>query len=431
MQRASRVLFSNLYKHVSLLNEAPISNIPSIASALHHPCLPSPPAFHFSSIPNRPLRGDRRRDGTPEDRFLRNLNFGDDGDEQRTEKSHQGPPTQIPNRPLRGEKRLEPSRGSECPDGSVDLFPELDDRREEPSRTRRAPPARTPNRPMRGMQREEGFEASRRNPQPRFANRPGRKEERSGGSPEIGDTREGPIIGGGGDGQFGDSLLRNLKFGEDRTGEKVEETNPKALSQIAGADPAVSESSVKDADEIFKKMKETGLIPNAVAMLDGLCKDGLVQEAMKLFGLMREKGSIPEVVVYTAVVEGFCKAEKFDDAKRVFRKMQKNGILPNAFSYTVLIQGLCKGRILEDSVEFCKEMLDAGHSPNAATFTGLIEGFCTEKGVEEAECLIKGLQERGFALDEKAVREHLDKKGPFSPMVQEAIFGKKRSQTPF
>ncbi|KAI8028175.1 Pentatricopeptide repeat-containing protein [Camellia lanceoleosa] len=32
----------------------------------------------------------------------------------------------------------------------------------------------------------------------------------------------------------------------------------------------------QDVDEIFKKMKETSLIPNVVAMLDGLCKDRLV-----------------------------------------------------------------------------------------------------------------------------------------------------------
>ena len=68
---------------------------------------------------------------------------------------------------------------------------------------------------------------------------------------------------------------------------------------------------------IFKKMKETSLIPNVVAKLDGLCKDGLVQEAMKLFGLMREKVTIPEVVIYIAVVDGFCKAQKLDDAIRI------------------------------------------------------------------------------------------------------------------
>ncbi|KAI8527215.1 hypothetical protein RHMOL_Rhmol12G0058300 [Rhododendron molle] len=186
-----------------------------------------------------------------------------------------------------------------------------------------------------------------------------------------------------------------------------------------------------DADEIFKKLKETGLIPNAVAMLDGLCKDGLVQEAMKLFSLMREKGTIPEVVIYTAVVEGFCKAQKLDDAKRIFGKMKSNGISPNAFSYAVLIRGLCKGKRLEDAVEICVEMLDAGHSPNLATFTGLVDAFCREKGLEEAQSVIRALTQKGFYFDEKLVREYLDKKGPFLPLVWEAIFGKKSSEKLF
>ncbi|RLN34266.1 uncharacterized protein C2845_PM03G08710 [Panicum miliaceum] len=103
-------------------------------------------------------------------------------------------------------------------------------------------------------------------------------------------------------------------------------------------------------------MKETGLIPNTVSMLDGLCKNGLVQDAIKLCGLMREKVAIPEVVIYTAVVEAFCKAAKLDDAVRIFRKMQGNGVIPNAFSYWLLIQGPYKGGRLDDAIGFCVEM---------------------------------------------------------------------------
>ncbi|KAK1381706.1 hypothetical protein POM88_019441 [Heracleum sosnowskyi] len=122
-------------------------------------------------------------------------------------------------------------------------------------------------------------------------------------------------------------------------------------------------------------MKETGLIPNAVSMLHGLCQDGLVQEAMKLFSLMHETGTIPEVIIYTAVIEGFCKAHKLDDAKRIFRKMQGNGISPNAITYGVLIQGLVHKKSLDDALVFSVEMLEAGHSPNLATFTGLVDCF--------------------------------------------------------
>jgi len=238
-------------------------------------------------------------------------------------------------------------------------------------------------------------------------------------------------------GQSGDSFLDKFKFDfDDKIGSQsdVEASSQseeaRAVNSSNFNQPA-QESMPQDADAIFKKMKETGLIPNAVAMLDGLCKDGNFQEALKLFGLMREKGTIPDIVIYAAVVEGYTKAHRADDAIRIFRKMQSNGISPNAFSYTVLIQGLYKCSRLHDAVEFCVEMLEAGHSLNVTTFVGLVDGFCKENGIEEAKGVIKTLTGKGFAFDEKAVRVFLDKKAPFSPSIWEAIFGKKAPQMPF
>ncbi|XP_018829073.2 LOW QUALITY PROTEIN: pentatricopeptide repeat-containing protein At4g38150-like [Juglans regia] len=190
----------------------------------------------------------------------------------------------------------------------------------------------------------------------------------------------------------------------------------------------------QDADEIFKKLKETGLNPNAVAMLDGLCKDGLVQEAMKFFGLMREKGTIPKVVIYAAIVEGFCKAHKFDDArpKRIFKKMQNNGISPNAFSYSVLtrIQGVYQFEELEDAFAFCVEMLEAGHSPYVPTFLGLVARLCLQKGVEEARTVIATLTQKDFFINRKAIKEYMEKK-PTHPSIREAIFGNDTQERPF
>ncbi|KAJ0010862.1 hypothetical protein Pint_33972 [Pistacia integerrima] len=224
--------------------------------------------------------------------------------------------------------------------------------------------------------------------------------------------------------QSNENFLEKFKLSVEKTAEKPSQNDAPTATQHKNDPP-------QDADEIFKKMKETGLIPNAVAMLDGLCKDGLVQEAMKLFGLLRETGTIPEVVIYTAVVDGFCKAHKLDDAKRIFRKMQTNGISPNAFSYGVLIQGLCNANELEDAIDYCIEMLEAGHSPNVTTFVGLVDGLCREKGVEEAQSAIETLRQKGFLVNDKAVREYLDKKAPFSSSVWEVIFGKKSSEKPF
>lgn len=268
------------------------------------------------------------------------------------------------------------------------------------------PPDPLPNRPLRGRQQPE---------RPPRNNRPNFRRDRT--RNDVSD----------------DSFLEKFKLSFDKidktqqgapTAQPLQEENKWSQDQMVNEERT---PLPEDADEIFKKMKETGLIPNAVAMLDGLCKDGLIQEAMKLFGLMRERGTIPEVVIYTSVVEGFCKAHKFDDAKRIFRKMQANGISPNAFSYTTLIQGFLKCNRLEDALEFCEEMVDAGHSPNVMTFVGLVDGLCKQRGVEEARGVIERLRQKGFSINEKAVRDFLDKKAPFSPVLWEVIFGKKLS----
>ncbi|XP_022136091.1 pentatricopeptide repeat-containing protein At4g38150 [Momordica charantia] len=226
------------------------------------------------------------------------------------------------------------------------------------------------------------------------------------------------------------SFLEKFKLNTDNQSSSKEKTEQSSAPRFS---ESVQEKQSQpqrppEADEIFKKMKETGLIPNAVAMLDGLCKDGLIQEAMKLFGLIREKGTIPEVVIYTAVVDGFCKAEKLDEAIRIFRKMQKNGISPNAFSFGVLIQGLYKCNKLEEAIGFCIEMLESGHSPNVTTLVGLVDELCKERGTEEARSVIETLKQKGFLLNEKALREFLNKRAPFSPNIWEAIFGKKTKE---
>ncbi|KAJ1419047.1 pentatricopeptide repeat-containing protein [Sesbania bispinosa] len=71
------------------------------------------------------------------------------------------------------------------------------------------------------------------------------------------------------------------RFDSNENSESLRGCNKQPYEEAKRSDPSqpTPESAPQDADEIFKKMKETGLIPNAVAMLDGLCKDVIVQEA--------------------------------------------------------------------------------------------------------------------------------------------------------
>jgi hypothetical protein len=111
--------------------------------------------------------------------------------------------------------------------------------------------------------------------------------------------------------------------------------------------------------------------------------------------------------------------------------MHDNGVIPNAFSYWLIIGRLCKGGTFYDAVGFHVEMFEAGNSPNAATFEVLVDIVCKKKGFEEGEKLVRNFQDRNFVIDEKSIREHLEKKGPFSLVVWDVIFGKKNSSWPF
>ncbi|KAJ4817800.1 Pentatricopeptide repeat-containing protein [Rhynchospora pubera] len=379
---------------------------------------------------NRHFRGDRSgRRGEEEAAFLQSLDFGDATNDERPNRANQNdrspPPFRAaPNRQVRGD-RSDPSR-SEFPDPP---FYNSDLRMGRETRSQAVDPDdffldsmkdsnfQSRNQPIKDRFKDLGD--SDKHFQSPVDKRPTRPHEND----KVGQNWRAKALGG-----TGETLFEKLRLGEKNP--DVPQTPP--VTDEAG--PTEADSSPpppQEADEIFRKMKETGLIPNAVSMLDGLCKDGLVQEAMKLFAVMREKGTIPEVVIYTAVVEAFCKCSRFDDAIKVFRKMQRNGVVPNAYSYGVIVNGLCKGERLAESEEFCVEMFEAGHVPNPATFVGLVDEFCKAKGVEEGQRIVKKFQERNFAIDEKSIREHLDKKGPFDGPVWEVIFGKKARRRHF
>ncbi|KAM1457257.1 hypothetical protein ACFX13_035311 [Malus domestica] len=54
--------------------------------------------------------------------------------------------------------------------------------------------------------------------------------------------------------------------------------------------------AAEEADQIFIKMKEAGLILNAVEMPDRLCKDALVQKAMKVQANIAENPKNPHQI---------------------------------------------------------------------------------------------------------------------------------------
>ena len=68
--------------------------------------------------------------------------------------------------------------------------------------------------------------------------------------------------------------------------------------------------------------------------------------------------------------------------------------------------------MFDDVVHFFFRMLNVGHSPIITTFIGLVDGLCKKKGVVEAQNIIEALRKKEFYLNDRAIKEFLDKIAP-------------------
>ena len=160
-------------------------------------------------------------------------------------------------------------------------------------------------------------------------------------------------------------------------------------------------------------------------MFDGLSKDGLTHEALALFAQIKDKGSMPDVIGHTAVIEAYVNAGgQSKEALKTYERMLAAGVKPNGYTYSVLIRGLAADGKLKEGKKLVLEMMEKGMKPNAGTYTSLFEGFLRENKGEEAKSLLEEMREKGFVPDEKAVREHLGRRGSVFRSMMNLLFGK-------
>lgn len=185
----------------------------------------------------------------------------------------------------------------------------------------------------------------------------------------------------------------------------------------------------KNLQEVFHKIRNDGLINNAVKMFDGLSKDGLTHEALELFSQIKDKGQMPDVVAHTAVIEAYANAGQPKEALKVYMRMLGSGVLPNAYTYTVLIRGLLGSgdeKLVKEAKKYAMEMLEKrGIRPNAGVCVGVYEGLVKVGLEEEGREVLEVVKSKGVVPEEKKVREALkDKRGIVYRTIMNVFYGK-------
>nr|KAJ0215052.1 hypothetical protein LSAT_V11C300146570 [Lactuca sativa] len=162
----------------------------------------------------------------------------------------------------------------------------------------------------------------------------------------------------------------------------------------------ILEDSVLKAERLFKKLiKEELCEPDTImytTMIKGLCKFGNNDTAIALLKLMDRSGCKRNVVTYNTIIDSLCKDQMVDDAFNLFKEMVfHKGILPDVITYNSLIHGLCNLCRWDEVSKLLKEMEDDRISPSVNTFNILVDALCKEGKVEDANCVINIMIQRG------------------------------------
>ncbi|XP_050364913.1 pentatricopeptide repeat-containing protein At1g19720 [Argentina anserina] len=88
------------------------------------------------------------------------------------------------------------------------------------------------------------------------------------------------------------------------------------------------------AYELFMKMQESDVIPNAITynvMITGYIQNGDADQAMDLFHFMERDGTVKRnTASWNSLIAGYAQLGEINEALRIFRKMQAFGVSPNS-----------------------------------------------------------------------------------------------------
>ncbi|KAK6126753.1 hypothetical protein DH2020_039498 [Rehmannia glutinosa] len=203
------------------------------------------------------------------------------------------------------------------------------------------------------------------------------------------------------------------------------------------------ENRMEEVYDMLVDMKEREILPDNITMnatLCFLCKAGRMDIAMDLYDSRVELGLSVNYMAYNYLINTLLGDVSVDEAYRVLRNSIEQGYLPGQKTFSIIADALCRDGRLDKMEELVLFTLDQNIMPNnltydkfisalcragrvdegylvhgltnklnktsrKSTYMNLISGFSkSSRGVIAARLLIE-MQEKGYSLSRKLVRE--------------------------
>ncbi|KAK9070998.1 hypothetical protein SSX86_009566 [Deinandra increscens subsp. villosa] len=178
--------------------------------------------------------------------------------------------------------------------------------------------------------------------------------------------------------------------------------NPSVCSSVLGC--LTKNGKPEKSFELFRLMKQDGLVPNAVTystLLSGCAKvqDGYTK-AMELVEELKNKGLPMDGVIYGTLISVCASSNQCKEAEIYFNQMKIEGHIPNLFHYSSLINAYSVDGNYEKAEEIFGEMKSAGLVPNKVVLTTLLKVYVRGGLFEKARTLLNELEALGYAEEE-------------------------------
>ena len=143
--------------------------------------------------------------------------------------------------------------------------------------------------------------------------------------------------------------------------------------------------SIEDAQLVFERMEECNVMTWNI-MIGGLGQHGRGQDALELFRKMKEDGLVPDAYSFVALLSACSHAGLVDEGRQFFGAMKDYGVEPTVVHYSCMVDLLGRAGLLEEAKRFISNMpVEA----DADTWGALLGACRTYGNVELGELAAK------------------------------------------
>ncbi|KAH1157041.1 hypothetical protein GYH30_029705 [Glycine max] len=164
----------------------------------------------------------------------------------------------------------------------------------------------------------------------------------------------------------------------------------------------------EQAEELFEELRSNGYKLDRAfyhLMMKTYRTSGDHRKAENLLAIMKESGIEPTISTMHLLMVSYGKSGQPEEAENVLKNLRTTGVVLDTLPYSSVIDAYLKKGDFKAGIEKLTEMKEAGIEPDHRIWTCFIRAATLSEGTNEAIVLLNALQDAGFDLPIRLLKE--------------------------